>query len=119
MQVCVQRHSATLAEACAGFRGLVDARGMRVDTPMPLLELSALLPVLGVHHLVAAGRAAYDAPLREAWPGCASAAKAGYTVGDALSQTQQSIERDERKRDFVRAQVDELRAGSSGKAKAR
>ena len=84
VQVCVQRASATLAEACAGFRGAVDPRAMLVDTPMPLLELSAIPPALAVHQLVAAGRAAYAQPLRDEWPGCTAAARAGYTIGDAL-----------------------------------
>ena len=84
VQVCVQRSSATLAESCAGFRGVVDPRGLRVDLLMPLLELSALLPVLGVHQLVASGRTSYDAPLQHGWPGCEAAARGGYTVGDAL-----------------------------------
>ena len=84
VQVCVQRSSATLAEACAGFRGIIDPRGMRVDVPMPLLELSTLVPVLAVHQLVASGRARYNEPLKAEWPGCEAAARAGYTIADAL-----------------------------------
>ena len=63
IQVCVQRASATLAEASAGFRGVVDPRPIHGELPMPLLELSALLPVLTLHALVAAGRTRYDARL--------------------------------------------------------
>ena len=85
VQVCVQRNSATLAECCAGFRGIVDPRGMASDVPMPLLELSALLPVAAVHAVVGAGLATYDTKLSATWPGCSAASAAGYTISDALS----------------------------------
>lgn len=82
VQVCVMRHSVLLAEACAGFCGIVDGRPMLRDVPMPLLELSALLPLCTLHSLLAGE--GYASHINPAWPGCAAAGAAGYTVGDAL-----------------------------------
>jgi len=84
VQVCVHRDSSIVAEACAGFRGITDARGLTTSTPMPLLELSNFLPVLSLHSLVASGVVTYDTPIDPKWPGCKAAAAAGYTIGDAL-----------------------------------
>ena len=84
VQVCVHHDSSIIAEACAGFRGITDARGLTTSTPMPLLELSNFLPVLSLHSLVASGVVTYDTPIDPKWPGCKAAAAAGYTIGDAL-----------------------------------
>ena len=80
VQVCVMRRGAVLAEGCAGFRGIVDPRGMRTDVPMPLLELSALLPVLALHALIGSGAASFDTPISPEWPGC----KAVHDMGTRL-----------------------------------
>ncbi|KAL1508477.1 hypothetical protein AB1Y20_004578 [Prymnesium parvum] len=88
VQVCVMRGGRTLAEASAGFRGVVDPRGMHPLVRMPLVELSALLPVLTLHALVGAGMASYDTPIAPSWPGCARLDGGGgraHTIGDALA----------------------------------
>ena len=85
VQVCVQRGDTTLAEAAAGFRGQVDARPVEASTPMPLLELSALLPVLAVHALARRGALKYDQTIASLWPAFGQNGKAGVTVRQALT----------------------------------
>ena len=79
------RDSKTLAEGCAGFRGLVDPRPMMPDVLMPLVELSALLPVLTLHSLLSEVQKTYNTQVATHWPGCRTVSMAGYTVGDALA----------------------------------
>ncbi|KAL1511260.1 hypothetical protein AB1Y20_006069 [Prymnesium parvum] len=84
VQVCVMRGRSTLAEGCAGFFGAVDPRALHCDTPMALLEISLLLPVLSIHSLVREGVVAYEDSLQLLWPECPSRIRRS-TLADVLS----------------------------------
>eukprot|EP00965_Chrysotila_dentata_P154031 5090920-Pleurochrysis_carterae.AAC.1 len=52
VQVCVRARGEVTAEAACGVRGAADPRPLSPETPMPLLEVSTLLPVLAIHALL-------------------------------------------------------------------
>lgn len=85
VQVCVRRGSSVLAEGSAGFCGATDPRALTCETAMPLLELSALLPVFTLHALVRDGKLDYCHTLTSLWPEGDFDARKGETLRDALA----------------------------------
>ncbi|KAL3918228.1 MAG: hypothetical protein SGPRY_006097, partial [Prymnesium sp.] len=85
VQVCVMHARQVVAQASAGFLSTTDGRGMRLDTPMPLAELSLLLPVTALHSLLGSHPTlTLDSQISPAWPGCALIPP-HFTLSDALS----------------------------------
>jgi len=85
VSIAVAQRGATLASVAAGFRGAADPRAVLADTPMPLLELSCLLPALLLHSLEASGDLSLAQPIAEVWPAFGANGKEGLTISEALS----------------------------------
>lgn len=86
VSVSVAAGGRVLCSVSAGFLGVADPRPILPATPMPLLELSAALPVLLLHALISAGVLSLESRIGDVWPAFRCHGKGALTVTDALSR---------------------------------